>query len=798
MAWGVVGLEAASIYETRNQSSQNIELKRPFAPGQPRAGSIGIYHLTIFLSAFLLFQVEPILVKYLLPWFGGTSAVWTTSLLFFQLVLLAGYAYSHIVGTRMRPRNQAWSHLTLVLISLLLMGITALEWRSPITPGSNWHPVDADSPVLDLLALLTVSIGLPYFVLSATAPLLQSWFARDYRGVSPYRLYSLSNLGSLLALMSYPFVVEPNLSVRSQALIWGALYAGFATGIMLCAARHISSPKRGEITETAAANDATHLNPTWTVYALWILLAAFASIMLFGTTSQLTQDVAPIPLLWVLPLALYLLSFIICFENERWYARGIFHPAFGVTIVLGCIVLTNPYSGIVRQIVIYSALLFCACMVCNGELVRLRPHSKDLTAFYLMVSVGGAIGGICAAIIAPHIFLDYWEFQLAIAGSAVLLFVVLLREDDSWVHRRAPLVELAIFAVALFLPELTGDVTHQTRFVYNAAVTTSIALMGMVALRRRDTGLFRRPGSLMQFALAIGLVVLAKVLLITVRAGLRNSQIASRNFYGTLAVIKNDASSPQWYNYAMRNGRIFHGWQYPEADKRSEPTSYYGRSSGIGLLMLERSRHARPASPEGQFRVGIVGLGIGTIAAYGRPGDYIRYYEINPDVIKVAADPHGYFTFLRDSRAKIDVIRGDARLSMQRELRNGEPQRFDVLVIDAFSGDAIPVHLITKEAMDVYLREVKPDGVIAFHVTNGYLDLRPVVKELARHFNLRAAWVHDVPDSRMYTISDWVLVARNDHVLGQAEIAAHLRPLDSVREVRLWTDDYSNLFEVLR
>lgn len=302
----------------------------------------------------------------------------------------------------------------------------------------------------------------------------------------------------------------------------------------------------------------------------------------------------------------------------------------------------------------------------------------------------------------------------------------------------------------------------------------------------------------MQFALAIVLVVLAKVLLITARAGFRHSLVASRNFYGTLAVIQNDKSSPQWHNYAMRNGRISHGWQYPEAEKRYRPTAYYGPTSGIGLLMIEHARHAPPVSPERQFRVGVVGLGIGTIAAYGRPGDYIRYYELNPDVIKAATDPNGYFTFLRDSHAKIDVIPGDARLSMERELRDGDPQRFDILAVDAFSGDAVPVHLMTQEAMAIYLREVKPDGVIAFHVTNGYLDLRPVLKELALHFDLRVAWVHDVPTSRMCTISDWVLLARNDRVLGEAEIAARLRPLDSVREVGLWTDDYSNLFQVLK
>ncbi len=762
-------------------------------------GSIGIYHLTIFLSAFLLFQIEPVLVKYLLPWFGGSSAVWTTSLLFFQVILVAGYAYSHVLGTRMRQRNQARSHMTLVVISLTLMGAMALVWRSPITPGATWQPTDSSSPILHLLVLLTVSIGLPYFVLAATAPLLQAWFASDYQGTSPYRLYSLSNLGALLALLSYPFVVEPILLVRSQALLWTALYASFGLGMITCAFRHHSVPERNDISGTFSGEDnAMGLNPTRAVYVLWILLAACPSLMLLATTNRLTQDVAPIPFLWVLPMALYLLSFVICFKSRNWYDRRIFHPALGFAIVASCIVLCNPYSGIVRQIIVFSTLLFSICMVCHGELVRLRPDHRHLTAFYLTISVGGALGGVFAAIVAPFLFHGYWEFQLAIAGSTLLLFAVLCLEHESWIHRRVPLVAVALFAAAFCLPEFVGAVRSPIRGTYHIAVILIVTLMAIVAFRPSESGLFRRPGAPVQFAFGTALLVLAAVLWMTVNSDFKGSVFASRNFYGTLAVIESNKSSQRWHNYVMRNGRISHGWQYPNGDERFQPTSYYGATSGIGLLMLRDARRARSAAPGDPFRIGIVGLGAGTIAAYGRPGDYIRYYEINPDVITVATRPNGYFTFVRDSRARIEIIPGDARLSMERELRDGDPQRFDILVIDAFSGDAVPVHLITQEAIEIYLQELKPDGVIAFHITNGYLDLRPVLRALARHLDLRGAWVHDVTTSRMCSTSDWVLLARNDRVLGQSEISAHLRSLDSVRPVRLWTDDYSNLLGVIR
>jgi SAM-dependent methyltransferase len=757
-----------------------------------------IYYLTIFLAAFLLFQVEPMLVKYLLPWFGGSSAVWTTSLLFFQLVLLGGYAYSHILGTRMRPRNQARSHLALILISLLMMGTTALVWRSPITPGAGWKPLDSASPVLHLLILLTVSIGLPYFVLAATAPLLQSWFTRSSRHISPYRLYSLSNFGSLLALISYPFVVEPNLAVRSQALIWSALYASFGIGMVFCAARQFRIEENTDISAIAPNGDAMGLIPTRGIYLLWILLAACGSLMLLATTSQLTQDVAPIPFLWILPLTLYLLSFIICFDNQRWYDRRVFHCALGVAIVIGTIVLCNQYSGIVRQIVVFSVLLFCVCMVCHGELVRLRPDTKHLTAFYLMVSIGGAAGGLFAAIIAPHIFRGYWEFQLSIWGSVLLLFLVLMRDRHSWIHQRIPALTLTIFAAAILLPWMAGAVADSVKHTYSIGAVMTLGLMGVVAFRKNETGVFRKPGSLVQFAVVIGLVAVGKLLFATMRASVNGSLRTSRNFYGTLAVFENDTSSPQWHYYVMRNGRIIHGRQYPEADKRRQPTAYYGPGSGIGLLMLRSPRGAGSVRQEGSFRAGVVGLGVGTIAAYGRPGDYIRYYEINPDVIKTATDPNGYFTFLGDSRAKVEIIPGDARLSMERELRNGNPQQFDVLTIDAFSGDAVPVHLITQEAIAIYLRQLKPDGLIVFHITNGYLDFKPVLWELAQRFRLRGAWIHDVAASRMCATSDWVLLSRNDRVLGQPGIAAHLRPLDSGRKVRLWTDDYSNFFQILK
>jgi hypothetical protein len=764
-----------------------------------------LYAATIFTGAFLLFQVELLLARYILPWFGGTSAVWITCMLFFQLLLVAGYAYSHLIATRLQPRRQAILHITIVSGCVLLMGSLALRWQSPITPGPDWKPLNADFPITNIFVLLLVSIGLPFFILSTTGPLLQAWLARSHHGTSPYRLYALSNVGSLLALVTYPFVVEPALTLKAQAILWSVLFVAFAVGVCLCGVNLVTSADSA--VHSAGTNIAVTPSqmsvPTRATYALWVALAAVASVMLLATTSQICQDVAAVPFLWVLPLVIYLLSFIICFDSERWYRRGIFHPALGLAIFLSCIILSRSTASIFSQVLAYCALLFTACMVCHGELVNSKPAEQHLTSFYLMIVVGGALGGVFAALIAPALFTGYWEFQLAIWASALMLFIVVMRDSQSWIHGRRPVTAMLLVAGALALPQLLGDhsladaIHHLGNRIHLLGAVCVLGLLATVAFREDSTLTGKRPGLMVQGAVVAGLIVVAAVLLATINATRVTSSLNTRNFYGALSVYSLDNNDPEKHCFKLVHGRITHGVQYTAPDKIHLPTAYYGLDSGLGLLMAQLRRRSAPDRHDRSIRIGGIGLGIGTVAAFGQPGDYIRFYEINPTVTKIATDPNGFFTYLRDTPAKVDIIQGDGRLSMEREVANDNSQKFDILIVDAFAGDAIPVHLLTREAVEIYLRELKPDGVLAIHISNRYLDLRPVVHELAEQFNLHGGWVHS--DGGPVTMpSDWILLARTDEVLGQPEVSCKLQSLDSQRKVRLWTDDYSNLFQILK
>ncbi|HEY6300440.1 MAG TPA: fused MFS/spermidine synthase [Candidatus Binatus sp.] len=523
--------------------------------------------------------------------------------------------------------------------------------------------------------------------------------------------------------------------------------------------------------------------------------------MLLATTNQVCQQVAVIPFLWVLPLAIYLFSFIICFDNQRWYRRSVFHPALGATVFLALVVLSSPEISIETQIVTYSMLLFTICMVCHGELVKLKPHERYLTSFYLMVAIGGALGGIFVVAIAPWLFTGLWEFHVAIWSSLLLLFIVLMRDPDSWIHQRRPVVAMVLLSGALALPELIGA-TFTAGAVHRMAphllpCFLAVGLMSAVAFQKHSQLARRWPGSILQACAVLGLIVTGGVLVVNIEGNRANSLIATRNFYGALAVYSVDSQNPESHYYMLRHGQIIHGEQYSAADKRREPTTYYGRDSAIGLTLLNHPRRFACNPRDRTLRVGAIGLGGGTIAAYGLPGDYFRFYEINPSVTKIATDENGYFTYLSDSRARIVIVPGDARLSMERELANGSPQSFDVLVLDAFSGDAIPVHLLTIEAFEVYLRELTPDGILAIHVTNRYIDLQPVIEEIARHFGLTSGSVHQ-SSGPLVKPSDWIVLARNNSVLGQAAFAGRLQSLASRRKVRLWTDDHSNLFQILK
>jgi SAM-dependent methyltransferase len=691
-----------------------------------RVGETTAYALTIFISAFLLFQVQPIIAKIILPWMGGAAAVWSVCLLFFQTVLLLGYLYAHLVRTRTAPRWQGPIHAALLGASLFLL---------PILPKNSWKPTGAEDPTLEVLLLLSVTVGLPYFLLSSTSPLLQAWYTQGREHATPYRFYALSNLGSMLALLSYPFLVEPKITRALQAKGWSFAYAGL---VILCAAvalllrRAALAPQTNEVA----------LSPDRPTQLLWIALAACGSALLLAVTNHISQNIAAVPFLWIVPLSLYLLSFILCFEGHRWYHRGLFLRL--LVIALGAMAYARiPGSTNIPFLVLiplYCVGLFVCCMVCHGELSRLKPHPAHLTRFYLMCSLGGAIGALFVALIAPHIFSGYYELPVAMAGCAVLMLVLLYQDSES-----------PFFAAKHKLPWL----------VLTALTVTLIATLGY--------GIFKE---------------------------IAYRRVVVRNFYGMLRVSdlvlpdpdEGKASvlpTPERYYRQLLNGTIDHGMQLLDPARRREPTSYYARSSGIGLAL-------QTAGKRGPLRVGVIGLGAGTLAAYGRAGDHYIFYDINPLVVRIA---HEQFTFLQDSPARIDIEQGDARLSLERE----PPQQFDVLAVDAFSSDSIPVHLLTREAFALYFRHVKPDGVLAVHISNRFLDLQPVVEAGAAAFTKEAVMIdNDAQKSEGVYSSTWVLIGNRDGVLADPAIIQGSEELTGATGLQLWTDDYSSLLRVLK
>jgi SAM-dependent methyltransferase len=671
-----------------------------------------LFALTIFASAFLLFLVQPIIAKQILPWFGGSAAVWTTCLVFFQSALLAGYAYADVVVRRLALRRQSLLHVALLIASILML---------PIIPGAFWKPSGTENPAALILGLLTVTLGLPYFLLSTTSPLLQAWFAQRYPGRNPYRLFALSNLASLLALIGYPFLIEPWIATRTQATAWSLGYAVF---VALCAATAWRSFRSGAATPTPQAPTPADVNATNSDWPsamralLWCTLAATGSVLLLSVTNHITQNVAAVPLLWIVPLTLYLLTFILCFESRRWYPRDLVLPAAAAMlgVMAWCVADPNLTHEFELQLAVFCAGLFVACMFCHGELARLKPAPRYLTRFYLMVSLGGAVGAALVGIVAPLVLPAHFELVLGLIATACLL---------AWQVRRDPRVFAVLALVA-------------------GATTIGCAVWSVVNFYD-------------------------------------STIVTARNFYGVLRVQETGADVSR--HRSLIHGTIMHGLQYLAPPFNRRATSYYTVTSGIGRLLDTLHPRKEP------LRVGVIGLGTGTLAVYGTPGDLYRFYDINPAVVSIARQD---FTYLAQSEARIETPLGDARLTL-------EPSAdLDLLAIDAFSSDAIPVHLITSEALALYARHLKPGGVVAFHVTNRFLDLVPVVRALADANGMQAVWIHDEGDDSLASRSDWVLVSANRSLLAQARIADAASEIEARPDWRLWTDDFNNLFQVLR
>jgi spermidine synthase len=694
-----------------------------------------LYAVAIFLGSFLLFLVEPMAAKRLVPLLGGSAAVWTTCLVFFQSALLAGYLCAHWMATRLRRRLQALV-FTGLLLACVVQVVLALR---PDLEAST------DRPVLSVFRLLAILIGLPFLTLSATNPLLQDWYARGTTAdgastIPPYRLFALSNFGSLLALVVYPWIIEPRFSLRVQGLLWLSGFVVFAlacTGIAWFKVTRDPSPPA--VVEAPLADVKADKQPPVWHRILWLLLAACGSLLLCSMTTHLSQNIAAIPLLWIVPLLMYLLSFIVAFSRGGWMPRALQFPIPGLNVSLGRMVLlgltavtlgslvymldeSHAYLPLIAAVPFYCSALFITCFFCHAELHRLRPSPTHATSFYLLIAAGGALGSIFVGLVAPVIFTGNYELACAVVFTSMMVFAV------------------------------TWDRGYGWRFFWTAA-TIAIATILVFSYRRGDG---------------------------------ENTVARVRNFYGILRVT-NDMDPPfAGVTRVLYNGTIRHGTQIFTDELRHTPTTYYSRDSGVGLA-LDLCCGDRPR------RVGIIGLGSGTLAAYGRKGDVFRFYDINPLVERVARH---WFTYLSDSPATIEIVPGDARLSLAHE----PPQSYDVLAIDAFSGDAIPVHLITREAVALYRKHLAPGGILAFHVSNKYLDLVPVVHQEAQNAGLGDAYIvsQDDDDNTGAYESDWVLMTDNAGFLAKHKVEDSTYEITSKQGLRLWTDDYNSLLPILK
>ena len=725
---------------------------------------VGTFAATVFTSAFLLFLVQPLFGRMVLPLLGGSPAVWNTCMLFFQAALLGGYLYAHLTTRHLNVRRQAVLHLVLLAAAGLALPLSV----------AGAAPPGASSPVSWLLLLLLATVGPPFLVLSGTGPILQRWFAESGSpsAANPYWLYAASNLGSMLALLAYPFVLEPRLRLVEQSTAWTVGYALLGALIAGCAAlvwRGSAAVPGTAEAEGAGADTAITLRER----AVWVGLAFVPSSLLLGVTTYLTTDLTPMPLLWVVPLALYLLSFVLVFARRQLAPHAFWvavQPSLLVVVIF--LLLGSALKAPAVALPLHLGALFVTAMVCHGELARRRPAPAHLTEFYLWLSVGGALGGVFNVIVAPVVFTEITEYPL------VLVLAALARPwPQGELGARGHLltgVRAAGFAVALyFLSERLGDASTITVFAVAGGI--------LVALLTRVLG--RTP---LWLALCLGAVYLA----VTTRSHEgREVLYAERSFFGHYRVSL--YGGPESF-HVLTHGSTMHGAQNRTPGKRDEPLTYYVRFGPLGDVFATQGLSPRTR------RVAVVGLGAGTTAAYALEGEEWTFFEIDPGIERIARDRR-LFTYLTDSPVKPRVVLGDARLSLAREAREGAP-KYDLIVLDAFTSDAIPVHLVTREALEVYLSRLAPGGRIAFHVSNRYLDLEPVIAGLVKEKGLAArtgSW--GVPrEPRFVSLSTWVVVARSEFDLGQLATDKRWHPVGTKPGLRVWTDDYSSLWDVFK
>jgi len=681
--------------------------------------------ITIFLSSFLLFQIQPILAKMALPYFGGGAAIWTACMLFFQLFLLLGYSYSHCLTKISNLNHQIIIHSTLIGISLFFLPISPFAGETSYTWGT---------PQLEIIYSLVIGIGFPYFLLSSTAPLIQKWYSSIPENTEPYRLYSLSNLGSLLALLSYPFLIEPVLDTDSQSTIWSIGYGTFAVFMFLTGYQIYSGKFENPI--TTKNNDNLERPLASGNILLWLLFSAASVILMVSTTSAMTQNIPPTPFLWVLPLCIYLLTYIICFSNDKWYVRKYWFISFAACSLAAILMFyIGTQFNIFVQVAVYSLILFFACMLCHGELARLKPNKNKLTLFYLIMALGGVIGSIFTSIVAEYIFTQYYEFPVGIALVYLLFSFTLWKENKS--------------------KDLIPPLKKQNYYLGVASIA--------------------------------GVLVFSLYFIKLNSLYYKDDVFNSRNFYGTLTV--KDFNEFEQPIRMLFDGATSHGTQSLSSSNSNIPTSYYRYETGVSLA-LQQPKLNPPK------KVGIIGLGTGTLATYGKIGDEYVFYELNPNV-EVAAKNH--FSYLSDSKADVSVRLGDARITLQKELEESGSQQYNVLIVDAFSSDSIPVHLLTLEAFRLYWKHLTEDGLLVLHISNNHLDLLPLVATLSDKIGKKMQHFYSASDDANEHTAEWVIVTNNSNFYENEEIhrrATYFKLKDE--QHILWTDAYSNLLSVIK
>jgi len=715
-----------------------------------------LFAATIFLSALLLFWIQLVMAKMLLPRLGGTPAVWNTCMLFFQVLLLAGYSYVLAITARIGVRKQAIVHVSILLLSCLYLPLT-LTGR-----------LDASNPALSLFVYLLAAVGLPVFVISTTSPLLQKWFTRTGHASAndPYFLFAVSNGGSLLALLSYPLLLEPQFTLSRQNQIWVVMYVVFSVLSMGCMFVVWKSPRIPGI-EQVSKGGLPPLSMRRRLY--WILLAFIPSSLLFGVTTYITTEIAPTPLLWTIPLALYLVTFILAFSRTNLLPEQLASTALaGLALLLTLTLAANATQPTSAIVLLHLCFLFVAAMVCHNRLASDRPDAARLPEFYLCVATGGMIGGLFNTLIAPTIFNTLIEYPL------VIVLACLLRRGDN----SKPLNRLD-----LLLPACIAVLTIGLAFLvqqYDVSTVAGVAIVFGIPLVIINHRFRSRP---VRFALAIGAVMIGSV----VYSEIQNRTLhVERNFFGTLSVRLDPESATR----TLYHGNTIHGRQFSDPDLQCEPLSYFHRDGPLGQIFDAFNVNA--ASPN----VAIVGLGTGSMVSYARPDQAWTFYEINPAVISVAQTTE-YFSYLQKcAAAPTNIILGDARLQLQ----NAPDNHYGLIVLDAFNSDAIPIHLMTEEAINLYLSKLAVGGMVAFHVSNRSLRLDTVLAALAKRNNsmsLRAVdGEHDPKTGK--DPSEWVVMARHSPAFDSLSQNRRWRLLEGRTGANAWTDDFSNIVSVFR